>query len=617
MKLQYPFMQLPLSFDAAALEAEVRAIEESAWRPHPQGYAGNDALTLITTGGDPDSDAVAGPMLPTRHLQRCPYLQQVLHSVGATWGRTRLMRLSGQAEVTPHVDVNYYWRERVRVHVPIVTQPTVRFTCGDAEINMRAGECWIFDTWRMHNVVNDHALPRIHLVADTVGGMGFWRLVARARPHARVSADWQPAFVRPASHSQPSLDFESENVPQVMTPWEMRAHIAFALSEALPHPRTPAIQQRLLTFVRDWHGLWSACGERRDGWPRYRALLDGARRDLLALGASDVVLGNTIGLMQALDAWVFSVGLADRRSDADPEVRQRPGAGHAASPTPVTETAGRDPLFDRPVFIVSPPRSGSTLLFETLARAPRLFTIGDESHQLIEGVPQLSPESRGFESNRLLAEDATPAVAEALRRRFYEALRDREGQRAPPGQRVRMLEKTPKNSLRVPFLARIFPEARFIYLYRDPRQVLSSMIEAWTTGRFRTYPQLPGWTGTAWSLLLVPGWRELIGRPLHEIVAAQWNAATRLLIDDLEALPVERRTIAHYDALVADPSAEIRRLSAATGLDWDQPELALHLSRYTVSPPNADKWRRHAAEIEAVLPSLAEQMARAERFAAR
>jgi hypothetical protein len=620
MKLQYPFMQLPLSFDAAALEAEVAAIESSAWRPHPQGYPGNDALTLVTTGGDPDSDAVAGPMRPTRHLERCPYLQQVLHSIGATWGRTRLMRLSGQAEVTPHVDVNYYWRERVRVHVPIVTQPTVRFTCGDAQINMRAGECWIFDTWRLHNVVNDHALPRIHLVADTVGGMGFWQLVARARPHTRVSADWQPVAVAPDPQSQPSLDFESENVPDVMTPWEMRAHVAFALSESLQHRNTPAIQHRLLTFVRDWHGVWSACGERREGWPRYRALLDAARRDLQALGAAEVSLANTTLLSQALDAWVFQVALADRGSDADAETRQRPAATHTPSAAPATAAAaaGRDPLFDRPVFIVSPPRSGSTMLFETLARAPRLFTIGDESHQLIEGVPQLNPEARGFESNRLLPEDATPAMAETLRRRFFEALRDREGQRPPTGQAVRMLEKTPKNSLRVPFLARVFPEARFIYLYRDPRQVLSSMIEAWTTGRFRTYPQLPGWTGTSWSLLLVPGWRELIGRPLHEIVAAQWNAATRLLIDDLEALPAERRTVARYDALLADPAAEIRRLCSATGLDWEEEAgVALRLSRYTVTAPDADKWRRHSVEIEAVLPSLAEQIARAERFSAR
>lgn len=611
-------MQLPLSFDAAALEAEVGAIESSAWRPHPQGYPGNDALTLVTTGGDPDSDAVAGPMRPTRHLERCPYLQQVLHSIGATWGRTRLMRLSGQAEVTPHVDVNYYWRERVRVHVPIVTQPTVRFTCGDAQINMRAGECWIFDTWRLHNVVNDHALPRIHLVADTVGGMGFWQLVARARPHTRVSADWQPVAVAPDPQSQPSLDFESENVPTVMTPWEMRAHVAFALSESLPHRNTPAIQQRLLTFVRDWHGVWSACGERRAGWPRYRALLDAARRDLLALGAADINLANTTALSQALDAWVFQVALADRVSDADAESRQRPATTHTPSAVSAAAAASRDPLFDRPVFIVSPPRSGSTMLFETLARAPRLFTIGDESHQLIEGVPQLNPETRGFESNRLLAEDATPAMAETLRRRFFEALRDREGRPPPTGQPVRMLEKTPKNSLRVPFLARVFPQARFIYLYRDPRQVLSSMIEAWTTGRFRTYPQLPGWTGASWSLLLVPGWRELIGRPLHEIVAAQWNAATRLLIDDLEGLPAERRTIARYDALLADPAAEIRRLCSATGLDWeDEAAVALRLSRYTVTAPDADKWRRHSVEIEAVLPSLAEQVARAERFAAR
>ena len=608
MKLQYPFMQLPVSFDAAALEAEVGAIEESQWRPHPEGYPGNDALTLVTTGGDPDSDSSAGEMRPTRHLERCPYLQQVLASIGATWGRTRLMRLSGQAEVKPHVDVNYYWRERVRVHVPIVTQPTVRFTCGDAQINMRAGECWIFDTWRTHNVINDHKLARIHLVADTVGGTGFWQHVARARPHDRTDGSWQPVLVRPDPGARLALDFESENMPEVMTPWEMRAHIAFALSEAQPHRHAQQIQQRLMAFLRDWHGLWSAFGERQEGWARYRTVLDAARHDLAALDAAQVALANTVRLLQALDAWVFNVALADRRRNVDRELRQNPGTQSARA---------RDPVFDRPVFIVSPPRSGSTMLFETLARAPNLFTIGDESHQLIEGVPELSPQSRNFESNRLLAADMTPALAETLRRRFFEALRDRDG-RPPPGVlQVRMLEKTPKNSLRVPFLASVFPEAHFIYLYRDPRQVLSSMIEAWTTGRFRTYPRLPGWTGPPWSLLLVPGWRELIGRPLHEIVAAQWNAATRLLIDDLEALPPERRTIARYDALVAEPAVEIGRLCAATGLDWDDPRLELRLSKYTVSPPDADKWRRHAAEIEAVLPSLAEQIARAERFSTR
>jgi hypothetical protein len=338
-------------------------------------------------------------MRPTPHLRRCPYLIQVLHSIGATWGRSRLMRLSGRAKVTPHVDVNYYWRERVRVHVPIVTQPTVRFVCGDAEVNMRAGECWIFDTWRSHRVLNDHALPRIHVVADTVGGSGFWQLFAQARTHDNTNPDWRPRLVRPDPGFSPSLDFETENQPLVMTPWEARAHIAFALGEARPHPGTPPIQQRLLQFVREWHGLWSTFGERRDGWPRYRALLDAARRDLEVLGAAEILFANSVPLLHALDAWVFGSALGDRRSDADPEVRQPSGAAAVRTVAPRSPDAISDPVFDRPVFIVSPPRSGSTLLFETLAGAPDLFTIGDESHQLIEGLQQLNPASHGYESN--------------------------------------------------------------------------------------------------------------------------------------------------------------------------------------------------------------------------
>src|SRR5947209_1566962 len=64
-------------------------------------------------------------------------------------------------------------------------------------------------------------------------------------------------------------------------------------------------------------------------------------------------------------------------------------------------------LIERPIFIVSTPRSGSTLLFETLEQAPGLYTTGQESHWAIEDIPGLSPPERGWSSNRLTAEDAT------------------------------------------------------------------------------------------------------------------------------------------------------------------------------------------------------------------
>src|SRR5690349_2466029 len=229
MKLDVPFLQLPVSFDAAVLAAEIDALGEGAWRPHPQGFPGNSALPLVSVNGDPESDAVRGPMRPTPQLLACPYLMQAMASLGAVWGRSRLMRLSGQAEVTPHVDINYYWREHMRVHVPIVTQPTVRFHCGDAVLNMRAGECWIFDTWRLHKVLNGDARARIHLVADTVGGRGFWGHMRHARPHDRREPGWQPRTVRPEAGKVVALDYESVNLPTVMSPWEVRDHLYFLI----------------------------------------------------------------------------------------------------------------------------------------------------------------------------------------------------------------------------------------------------------------------------------------------------------------------------------------------------------------------------------------------------
>jgi hypothetical protein len=275
-----------------------------------------------------------------------------------------------------------------------------------------------------------------------------------------------------------------------------------------------------------------------------------------------------------------------------------------------------DALFDRPVFIISPPRSGSTLLFETLARAPGVYTIGGESHALIESIPGLQLRFRDFESNRLSAADATPDVAAELRARFHARAVDRDGQR--PAGRFRLLEKTPKNALRIPFLRHVFPEARFLYLYRDPREVLASMIDAWLSGQFRTYLQLPGWPHPYWSLLLTPGWRSLASEPLPAIVAGQWKSAMEVMLDDLEALPEGRRATARYDRFVADPGSETRRLCAALDFAWDRPLPAqLPASRHTLTAPRADKWKRHAAVIEPLLPALQATMQRADALAGR
>lgn len=276
-------------------------------------------------------------------------------------------------------------------------------------------------------------------------------------------------------------------------------------------------------------------------------------------------------------------------------------------------------LIQRPIIIVSSPRAGSSLLFETLSRSPDLWTIGGESHAVIEGIPRLHPSARGWHSNVLRAEDADLVTAQRLRVRFTNKLRDRTGRRPIPEERpMRLLEKTPRNALRVPFLAKVFPRARFVYLYRSAAETIASMLEGWRSGYYVSYPELPGWVGPAWSFLLVPTWRQLIGRSLVEVAARQWAITTKTLLDDLEVLQPHRWLVTRYDNLVANPAAEITRLCRALDLAWDQPlDGPLPASRSTLTPPRAGKWLSHQAEIEAVWPLVDQESRRALAVAAR
>jgi len=579
MHLPTEFIQLPLTFDAARLATEVAQFDENAWRPHPEGHPGNSALPLIAVNGDPMNDDVRGPMRATPHLDRCPYLRQVLAAFHAVWGRTRLMRIDGNAEATMHTDTNYYWSQHARVHVPVVTDDDVRFICGEKSVHMRAGEAWIFDTWRQHNVLNPNPTRRIHLVADTIGSAAFWELVDRAGARATHVA-YDPLRAVP-------LAMENFNHPEVMSPAEMGEMMVLLRGERTSRPlmdsgdRADETSAPLVAFQRDWRAAYARFGESAEGRPLYKQLLKRFEAAIEPM-RGQTRLRNGVDFVDAAHSLLIRPALA--------------------------EEARYTRRIERPIFIVCSPRSGSSLFFETLAQSPSLWTVGGESHQIIEGIPALHPEERRFHSNRLTAADATPEIAAQLEQRFAANLRNRDGQPPPRGAGgLRMLEKTPKNSLRVPFLAAAFPDALFIYLYRDMRDTISSMLDAWRSGKFVTYPQLPEWDGPPWSLLLTPGWRELSGKPLPEIVAAQWSTATRYLLDDLEQLAPERWCISSYDALLENPQREMQRLSQFLGIEWDRSLAApLPASRTTLTPPDREKWKKNASELEVAMPLVRE-----------
>lgn len=590
MKLAKPFYRLPVRFDALRLREEAAALPAAAWACHPNRIPGNSSMRLISVNGG-ENDEVDGQMLATEHLARSPYMRQVLASFGVVWSRSRLLKLAPYASVPQHADINYHWFNRVRLHIPITTHPDVRFFCGDTDVHMAEGEPWIFDNWRLHRVENPVDAERIHLVADTSGSASFWQFVGQG--DASIMAPQIHCF-DPAREAQPLT--EQTPLRPVMAPAELDLLLLDLQAELVaaadaPADAVPRYCALLDALRRDWRQLYQLFGESQAGWPEYTKLRDSVRAASKETAAGLMMRTNRVAAHVVLEGRVLRpmLGLPSiRGTSAAP--RSAPGS------------------LRRPLFIVAAPRSGSTLLFETLAASDEICSVGGEAHWLVESIPALRAGAPGVDSNRLGAQHYTAAVSELIVSQILAQLRDNRGRPVAAESALRFLEKTPKNSLRVPFFNRIFPDAQFIFLWRDPFENLSSIMEAWRSGNWKTYNGLEGFDGP-WSLLLPPEWPRMNGKSLEQIAAFQWESANRILMEDLKALPHERWTLVKYAELKSDPETTIRRLCAFAGIEFagalsQRLAAPLPLSGFTQTPPAADKWRHNEAAILRVMPTI-------------
>jgi hypothetical protein len=265
---------------------------------------------------------------------------------------------------------------------------------------------------------------------------------------------------------------------------------------------------------------------------------------------------------------------------------------------------------DRPVFIVGAPRSGTTLLLDLLLRVPAFWTAGGEGLGIYDASPSVrAPTAKP--SHRLVAGDASAAVSADIRAGFIATARNRFGTllverpaaELPTG--IRLLEKTPRNALRIPFVRAIFPSARFIYLHRNPEENIGSLVDGWHSGRFVSHRE----GSISWSFLMAPGWRDVADRSVPEIAAFQWLTANACILDDLEAVPPSQWCAIDFADFLRAPKDQVRRLCAFAEVAMG-PSLAhaldrpLPWSRSTLTAPAADKWRRHEAAIQRVLPEV-------------
>ncbi len=180
--------------------------------------------------------------------------------------------------------------------------------------------------------------------------------------------------------------------------------------------------------------------------------------------------------------------------------------------------------------------------------------------------------------------DARPAPATVARlRRRFETLRTRARAQV-------FLTKRTANNRRIRYLAQVFPQARYVHLVRDGREVTQSLasVEWWNGHKVwwdgRTPPEI-----------------ERAGEPRLAVCARNWVREMEQLTAQLADIPPSRVLELRFERLLQDPLVELSRAVEFLGLAFtDEYRRAIDsLSLHPIRPRWGAEW--NAGELDCVL----------------
>jgi len=165
-----------------------------------------------------------------------------------------------------------------------------------------------------------------------------------------------------------------------------------------------------------------------------------------------------------------------------------------------------------------------------------------------------------------------------------------------------VVEKTCANSLRVPFVDAVIPEAKYIFIYRNGIDVVGSMIKRWRAkldlpyviqkARYVPLTDLPFY---ALNYLANQSYRIFSGKDrlafwgprfesydevlsnhsLEEVCALQWKRCTDLSDRALLKIAIDKFAKIKYESFVTDPVKELGRAMQQLNFEIDDEELSM------------------------------------------
>lgn len=178
MDIGIPLRELG-AVDSTALIEAVIAQEEAAWLEDKyrqeafEVHHATQSIVLLFVDMDcwPDIVVKKEPGWPRLADVALPLMNDIIsrhYEPGGTVIRAMAAKLLAGGKITPHVDRHPSFHAGHRIHVPITTNPRVRFMIDGRPYQFKVGEAYEINNQKTHSVMNKGSEDRITFIFDYV-----------------------------------------------------------------------------------------------------------------------------------------------------------------------------------------------------------------------------------------------------------------------------------------------------------------------------------------------------------------------------------------------------------------------------------------------------------------
>lgn len=192
MDIDVPLRELG-QIDVAPLRDAILSQDESAWNEQQlrqneyEVHRATQSIVLVFTDGSgwPAIEVARQPGWDRLAQAAVPIMHELIaraYPPGGTIIRAMAARLMAGAVITPHRDSHPSFHHSHRIHVPVTTNPRVRFMIDGRPFQLKVGAAYEINNQKTHSVMNRGAEHRITFIFDYVPPERLGRKAPAAAP---------------------------------------------------------------------------------------------------------------------------------------------------------------------------------------------------------------------------------------------------------------------------------------------------------------------------------------------------------------------------------------------------------------------------------------------------